>query len=85
MMELNAAEIKSMLFGKQDNGGCDGVAPCPTPMTKFPASTPIAMMYVPYQEWETPYDPDLALSRGTIFPSLDLPFIGKEAVRHGNV
>ena len=83
-MEINTAEITSKLFGRQDTD-CGGVAPCPTPRTKFPEHTPIGMMYVPYQEWETPYDPDLAISRGTIFPSLDLPFIGKEAVRHGSV
>ncbi|MBP1573722.1 MAG: spore coat associated protein CotJA [Oscillospiraceae bacterium] len=42
------------------------------------------MMYVPYQKWEEPYDTELAHSRGTIFPSLDLPFIGKEADRYGS-
>lgn len=82
-MDINAAEITSKLFGKQETD-CSGVGPCPVPMTKFPESTPIGMMYVPFQEWETPYDPDLAISRGTIFPSLDLPFIGKEAARHGS-
>lgn len=49
-------------------------------MPRFPEHTPIGMAYVPYQEWETPYDDVIALQRGTIFPSLDLPFIGEEAV-----
>ena len=37
------------------------------------------MAYVPVQFWEKPYDATAALARGTIFPSLDKPFIGKEA------
>lgn len=31
----------------------------------------LAMAFVPAQSFETPYEPSLALSRGTIFPSLD--------------
>ncbi len=52
-------------------------------ISPFPAETPIGMAYVPYQQWETPYDEAVAFSRGTMFPSLDLPFIGEEAVPHG--
>lgn len=37
---------------------------------------PIAMCYVPWQAWERTYEPAVALKRGTIFPSLDLPFLG---------
>lgn len=37
---------------------------------------PIAMAYVPMQQWEETYDPAQALQAGTIFPSLDLPFLG---------
>lgn len=33
----------------------------------------LAMAFVPYQSFETPYEPALAFSRGTIFPSLDKP------------
>ena len=49
-------------------------------MSEFPAETPLAMAYVPFQKWEEPYDEQVAIERGTIFPSLDLPFIGEEAV-----
>lgn len=49
-------------------------------MSAFPKETPIAMMYVPYQKWEEPYDTETAFARGTIFPSLDKPFIGRGAV-----
>ena len=37
---------------------------------------PIAMAYVPMQSWEETYDPAKSLRVGTIFPSLDLPFLG---------
>lgn len=37
---------------------------------------PIGMGYVPWQEWGCVYNYDEGLSRGTIFPPLDLPFYG---------
>ena len=40
----------------------------------------LAMAFVPRQAWETPYQFDVGLKRGTIFPSLDKPFLGEEAV-----
>lgn len=35
---------------------------------------PIAMAYVPWQQWRMIYEPKEALKRGTIFKELDLPF-----------
>ena len=35
---------------------------------------PIAMAYVPWQQWGKIYEPKEALKRGTIFKELDLPF-----------
>ena len=40
----------------------------------------LAMAFVPAQSFDTPYEPTLAFSRGTIFPALDKPFLGEEAV-----
>ena len=37
-------------------------------------SYPLAMAYVPWQQWKQTYTLDQALQRGTIFPELDLPF-----------
>lgn len=37
---------------------------------------PVAMAYVPMQRWNTTYSPQEALTRGTLFPELDLPFLG---------
>lgn len=36
----------------------------------------VGIGYVPWQQWECVYNVDEGLSRGTIFPSLDLPFYG---------
>ena len=35
---------------------------------------PLAMAYVPWQQWRMIYEPKEALKRGTIFKELDLPF-----------
>lgn len=40
----------------------------------------LAMAYVPWQTWRNIYDMDRALSCGTIFQELDLPFQGKGGV-----
>ncbi len=44
---------------------------------------PLAMAYVPVQVWNQTYDPEVGICRGTIFPELDLPFIGEEALPCG--
>lgn len=36
----------------------------------------VGMTYVPMQRWRDIYDPKKALSRGTIFAELDMPFLG---------
>ena len=43
----------------------------------LPALAPLANPYVPYQMDSPPqYHPEKALIRGTLFPGLDLPFLG---------
>lgn len=37
---------------------------------------PVAMAYVPWQQWYTVYDLEKGLTCGTIFPELDKPFRG---------
>ena len=41
----------------------------------FMQGASLAMAYVPWQHWNTTYETDVALCRGTIFPELDLPFL----------
>lgn len=36
---------------------------------------PVAMAYVPWQQWRQIYSMDVALVRGTIFQELDKPFL----------
>ena len=48
----------------------------------FPSKISLAMSYVPYQRFENLYDGEKALTRGTLFACLDLPFhSGKERVK----
>ena len=35
------------------------------------------MAYFNLQPWGEPYEVEIGIARGTIFPPLDLPFIGK--------
>lgn len=53
---------------------------CIQPRSSLPDSMPIAMMYVPYQQWAKVYDPKVGLERGTIFEELDKPFIGERTI-----
>ena len=43
--------------------------------TTPPSAFPVGMAYVPMEKWQQTYDLGLGLSRGTIFPDLDLPFM----------
>ncbi len=67
--------------GDTGNAGTPGDTGSQLPTDSInPALLALAMGFVPVQAWEEPYDNDLALARGTIFPSLDKPFLGEEAV-----
>lgn len=64
-------------MNENDKCSTDGLT---IPRGRFPQVTPLAIAYVPYQEWEDTYAENVALAKGTIFPSLDMPFLGKEGV-----
>ncbi len=42
--------------------------------SRFPASTPLAMAYVPFQQLNEIYPENEALKKGTLFPELCFPF-----------
>ena len=44
---------------------------------------PLASVYSPLQAFEELHDKDVALSRGTIFVKLDLPFMGESVSKGG--
>lgn len=52
-----------------------GVPGCPGVSAGHIENLPIGMGYVPIQQWRQTYSLDQGLTRGTIFPELDLPFI----------
>lgn len=45
---------------------------------RFPKNTPLAMAYVPCQQWSETYNIEKGVERGTVFPELDLPFSPEE-------
>lgn len=45
-------------------------------MSEFPKSTPLAMAYVPFQNWGDTMSPEDALECGTLFKDLVFPFQG---------
>ena len=49
-------------------GSCEGFR---APML---SGVPLAMVYSPYQEWESLYEAEIGFDRGTIFKCLDMPF-----------
>lgn len=52
---------------------------------RLPAMAPLANPYVPFQMENPPkYEPRRGLIRGTMFPGLDLPFMGKANTRELN-
>lgn len=44
---------------------------------------PVAMAYVPWQQWYSVYDLEKGLDTGTIFPELNKPFLGVRDVKGG--
>lgn len=42
----------------------------------FPPVTPVGMAYVPFQKFQTVYDAQAGFAAGTIFPELDMPWLG---------
>ncbi len=50
----------------------------PGNISRFPEETPVAMAYVPMQQWSEVYDEAEAFHAGTLFPELNLPFEPEE-------
>lgn len=47
-------------------------------LSPFPKETPIAMGYVPFQQWGNTFSTADAFNAGTLFPELDKPFLGRK-------
>lgn len=50
---------------------------------RLPEGFPPAMAYVPWQELDSMFPPEIALRQGTLFPELDKPFEGRTVMRGG--
>ncbi len=50
---------------------------------RLPEGFPPAMAYVPWQELDAMFPPEVALRQGTLFPELDKPFEGRSVMRGG--
>lgn len=62
------------------------IAEKPGRLGRLPASAPLANPYVPFQSDDPQkYEARKALIRGTLFPGLDLPFMGRVNTREKNV
>ena len=64
----NMMDPGNMMPGNTDSGS-NSIATCVD-------NLPLAMAYVPMQSWEETYEPAEALMNGTVFPCLNLPFLG---------
>lgn len=62
--------------GGQVSGDYVGGQGCTPNLSRFPAETPDAMAYVPFQQFNTTYPAERGLNYGTIFPELNKPFLG---------
>ncbi len=76
MRTIHAKGMISLATVQSDPCAYPSLPRCPAP----------AMAYVPWQCLDGTYSPELALTRGTLFPELDKPFQGhtmKGGARHG--
>ena len=53
-----------------------GCTSCCKERDTLPGCLSVAMAYVPFQQWSEIYAADKGLSVGTMFPCLNLPFVG---------
>lgn len=73
----NSTDIKKEVDDYMAGQGCKPTRP------PFPANTPIAMAYIPFQQFGAIYPAEKGMEAGTIFPDLNLPFLGA-AGKRGN-
>lgn len=61
------------------NGAPGNTPVCVT--SAMPQMLALAMAYVPFQQFGSIYEPEQALSNGTLFPDLNKPFCGRKEGR----
>ena len=68
-MNFNLADMACEMY-KPKNNFC-----CVT--TPLPEDTAVTMAYIPFQFDKTSYTPEKALQEGTLFTTLNKPFMGR--------
>lgn len=73
-------------MGRSGTGGCgcNETYDCSDRKTWGLDNYPLASVFVPLQEFDKLFDMDTALSRGTVFAELDLPFMGDSVYKGGS-
>ena len=69
MPRRNMMPVQAPCQQPTDNTCCDDRQSCDELI-----GMPLAMAYVPFQQINQVYEPGKAMSAGTLFPELDLPF-----------
>ena len=73
--------VGNSIYKMQQNTTCNTCNPCDNdPVCEIPNPV-LATAYVVNQKWGSVYEPCKALNAGTIFPALDLPFLGRSCGR----
>ena len=78
MYQRNMRMDRKQMNNRSGNCGCDNDCSRGRDMLY---GVPLAMGYVPWQNFECTYEPAQALQAGTIFPELDKPFYGRRGLR----
>lgn len=78
-------EMLQRILGQSDAAGAENACcrPDSQPNLQLPDGFPLASVFAPMQKFRDLYDPDTALSRGTVFKELDLPFAGSSVMKGG--
>ncbi len=79
-MNLNMFDTDGLIISESENSRVNMNQPMEDKsynggISRFPANTPLAMAYVPFQQWGDTKSPEDALESGTLFDDLVFPFM----------
>ncbi len=79
-MNLNMFDTDGLIISERENSRAVMNHPSENKsytgdIASFPSSTPLAMAYVPFQQWGDTKSPEEALDYGTLFSDLVFPFM----------
>lgn len=80
---LHTADNKGYVSNNGCCGNTDNIARCVPSKTFGIEGYPLASMYAPMQKFRNLYDMETALTEGTLFSELNLPFMGASVTKGG--